>query len=154
MVSHERCALLEQWFPDLRAWGYQRTSEFTFDYNCIAWAAGESSRNWWPTPAVDGVLRGYWPEGAPREETMDAFVKAFECIGYALCDDESYDAGYEKIALYADHSGKPTHAARQIDREQWTSKMGPYEDISHPLRAIEGDEYGRAVRFMRRPRLA
>ena len=30
------------------------------------------------------------------------------------------EPGFEKIALYADNSGKPTHAARQLDNGRWT----------------------------------
>jgi len=37
-------------------------------YNCIAFAAGETHRWWWPMGA-------YWPEPAPRDETVDSFIR-------------------------------------------------------------------------------
>ena len=84
---------------------------------------------------------------------MTAFVKAYETIGYHICDDDSYDPAYDKIALYVGEDGNPGHAAKQIDGLYWTSKLGSYHDIKHPLRALEA-EYGRAIVFMRRLRRA
>ena len=42
----------------------------------------------------------------------------------------------QKIALFgklnpADGSTIPTHAALQLESGEWTSKMGPLEDINH-----------------------
>jgi len=39
---------------------------------------------------------------------------------------------------------------KAIDAERWTSKVGDYQDIQHLLRALEGDEYGCVVLFMKR----
>jgi hypothetical protein len=47
--------------------------------------------------------------------------------------------------------GRPKHAAKQVDGLYWKSKLGTYHDIRHPLRALE-EEYGRLIRFMRRPK--
>lgn len=141
----ERCATLEALFPDLADWGYVRTSDIDFEYNCIAWAAGDSTQQWWPNEY------GYWPEGAAREMTVEAFIEAYATLGYASCHDDDHEPGYEKIAIYADEGGVPQHAARQLSSEFWTSKCGDLWDISHPLRALEGTRYGRAVSFMKRP---
>jgi hypothetical protein len=141
-----RSPLLEEWFPDLRDWGYEVTSENTFDYNCIAWAARDNTRIWWPSDEGSG----YWPPGAPREVTIEAFVAAYGLLGFVMCDDDMYEQEYERIAIFANESGEPTHAALQVDAERWTSKMGPYHDIVHPLKAIEGSRYGRVVRYMKR----
>ena len=142
--------LLDAVFPELVGWDYAVTSENTYEYNCIAFAAGDESRWWWPSE--DG--HAYWPPGAPRECTMDAFIKAYEALGYVRCDDEAHDPSFDRIALYADTRGAPTHAALQVDGLYWKSKLGALHDIKHPLKALEGSSYGSVVAFLRRPRSA
>jgi len=73
---------LEEAFPGLARGGYQVTSPRDADYNCVAWAAGDTQHWWWPGRDVD---REYWPPGVPRERTRDAFVAAFASLGYAVC---------------------------------------------------------------------
>jgi hypothetical protein len=106
------------------------TSRATNRYNCIAWAASEDHRNWWPDP----LRIGYWPL-PKREVTIPAFIEAYRTIGYEVCADDSLEAGLEKIAIFAirDPFGMivPTHAALQLQSGEWTSKLGPFEDISH-----------------------
>ena len=122
-------------------------------YNCIAWAAGDTTRWWWPVP-----LRGinYWPKGIPREETLEAFILAFGTLGFVPCANDSLQDGVEKVALFAKRVGMallPTHAALQLESGEWTSKLGPFEDISHAtLDAVNGPAYGQAMRFLARPR--
>ncbi len=60
--------------------------------------------------------------------------------------------GFEKVALFVDAAGMPTHAARQVNSGAWTSKLGNSEDIEHELRALEGDIYG-TVRLILKRRL-
>ncbi|HZO88142.1 MAG TPA: hypothetical protein VFB38_07355 [Chthonomonadaceae bacterium] len=62
---------IESTFPSLATSGYDITSPAAEDYNCIAWAAGETDRWWWPDP----FSIGYWPEGVPRAETLEAFIR-------------------------------------------------------------------------------
>lgn len=143
-----RVPYLETKFPDLADYGYEVTSDPTSDYNCIAWAAGDAERWWWPSDSVFA----YWPDGVPKVPTLAAFQAAYQTVGYALCEDEEPEVGFEKIAIYAGPDGTVMHAARHLDGEFWTSKMGHHVDMRHPLRAVEGSEYGRAVVFMRRPR--
>jgi hypothetical protein len=139
--------------PDLTDDHCVVTSPRSNGYNCIAWAAGDNTRWWWPTP-----LRGvnYWPRGIPREETLAAFISAFGTRGFAPCADGSLEDGIEKVALFAKRVGAsliPTHAALQLETGQWTSKMGTLEDITHfTLNAVDGPVYGEAVQFMARPR--
>ena len=104
------------------------TSPETVDYNCIAWAASEDFRFWWPDKTMDF----FWPEGVEREETVDAFVKAYATQGFKICEHEEFEKGFEKIALYA-KDGKPQHAARQLARDVWSSKLGRSYDIIHPF---------------------
>ncbi len=66
--------------------------------------------------------------------------------------DFSLEAEFEKVAIYEDAQGKPTHMARQLDSGLWTSKLGEAWDIvHHALEGIEGQQYGRATLAMRRP---
>lgn len=130
-------------FPALRASGFEVTSPATPAYNCIAWAAGENGRWWWPNPF------GYWPDGVPVEETVEAFVLAYRTLGYEPCADGELEAGYEKVAIFS-LNGKPTHAARQLPDGKWTSKLGMQVDLSHGLGALNGPQYGEPTSFVRR----
>jgi hypothetical protein len=140
--------VLEAAFPRLASAGYRLTSEPTTQYNCIAWAAGQNDRWWWPDDD------SYWPAGVPREETIEAFTLAFEQMGYSTCASAILEYECEKVALFADHAGVPTHASRQLPTGQWTSKCGRLDDIEHAsLEAIGGAgayEYGDVVRIMSR----
>jgi hypothetical protein len=142
-----RAALIEHYFPDIADWGYVVTSDITCEYNCIAWAASDDTRFWWPS---SGDGSAYWPPEAPRVATVEAFAAAYGTLGYIACDDEDHEVGFEKIAIFADSSGEPTHAARQLDAANWTSKVGCLQDIRHPLRALEGSRYGQVVLLMKR----
>jgi len=100
---------------------------------------------------------GHWPQGIPREETIYAFVQAYETLGYRLCFDEKLEPGIEKIAIYGleipGQGIQPTHAARQLESGEWTSKLGDFEDISHTtLDALNGPVYGRMICCVSRPR--
>jgi hypothetical protein len=89
---------------------------------------------------------------------MEAFVAAFDSLGYTLCYSRAVEPGIEKVALYAKPdpiTGNlvPTHAARQLESGQWTSKMGPLEDITHETADdVNGRLYGHPVYYMARPR--
>ena len=82
---------------------------------------------------------------------MEAFRLAFVVHGYAVCDQIDVEPGYEKIAIFADPDGCPTHAARQLSSGVWTSKLGRLEDIEHALHDLEGAEYGSVFLIMKRP---
>lgn len=139
----------EQVFPNLSAAGYRVTSQETESYNCAAWAANDDSKPWWPT-RISGY---YWPDGLPKEATIDNFIAAYKTLGFDVCDGESLEEGYEKIAIYATADGEPTHVARQCENGKWTSKLGDWEDIEHNvLAAFDNSDYGSAVKTMKRPR--
>ena len=128
------------------------TSRASRRYNCIAWAARDVFNNWWPDPM--GI--GYWPVGIPRDVTVDAFMQAYGTFGYKLCYDGSLEDGLEKIAIFGigpEGSEIPTHAALQLESGEWTSKLGPFEDVRHTtVDAVRGPVYGKVVCFMSRPR--
>lgn len=134
-------------FPGLALNGYRITSPATYSYNCIAWAAARNDRWWWPAPDA------YWPPAAPITTTLPAFEAAYATLGYVRCSDAEFEIRAEKIAIYASPAGEPTHAARQLDRDRWTSKLGPNVDIEHATPdALNGPDYGAPALFMRRPR--
>jgi hypothetical protein len=95
----------------------------------------------------------YWPAGILREETLPAFIAAFETIGYEVCDNPSMETGFVKIAIYGDAQNVPRHVARQLANGEWTSKIGQYEDIQHrTLKALTGNPpaYGTVIQIMRK----
>jgi len=133
--------------PQLKSNNHSITSPQTHDYNCIAWAAGEDDRWWWPVQHP----HAYWPPGIPRVETVDAFIQAFVTKGYSPCDDGTLQPATEKVVLYVDKFGKPTHMARQLRSGQWTSKCGPWCDISHHNPdVVAGGVYGTVFIFLAR----
>ncbi len=75
MVGNEAwLSQVRQWierdYPNLVSTNYHITSADTIDYNCVAWAAEDTHRWWWPDP----MKESYWPVNVPREETLLAFL--------------------------------------------------------------------------------
>lgn len=133
-------------FPGLRGPRYRVTSAKDDLYNCIAWAAGVTDEWWWPFGA-----KTHWPSGVTRALTPEAFQAAFATLGYEACEGEGNEVGFQKVALFADPQGKPTHAARQLSAGRWTSKLGRSEDIEHELHDLAGTVYGAVVLILKRP---
>lgn len=142
MVEH-----LLRLFPRLRPASFHVTSPADRARNCVAWAAGIANFWWWPIGDPRGT---HWPVNAPRVVTLAAFQDAFETLGYTDCQGDAFETGFEKIAIFADASGIPTHVAKQLPNQRWTSKLGRAEDIEHELRDLEGEVYGTVVRLMKR----
>lgn len=134
-------------FPRLQSAYFQVTSPRADVYNCIAWAAGDTTNWWWP----DEPDKAHWPDGVARAETLEAFREAFATLGYVVCEGAELAPGFEKVALFADAKGVPKHAARQLPGGRWTSKLGLLEDIEHALHDLTGTAYGSVVLVMRRP---
>jgi hypothetical protein len=137
---------LEDVFPGLRGQPFEVKSPKDDRYNCIAWAAGDNHNWWWPDLAHEDT----WPGSVARVETIEAFRDAFATLGYAVCDHDLLEVGYEKVALFA-RAGAPKHAARQLPSGRWASKLGPMEDVEHALHDLTGMVYGSVVLVMRRP---
>jgi hypothetical protein len=139
-------------FPGLRYdEGFQITSPEDVDYNCIAWAFGRKDCWMWPDEDVDGV--DVWPENAGSDLRGQTFIDAFRTLGYDVCNNDEYEEGIEKVALYAyPNSEECTHAARLLPNGMWTSKLGPSFDISHSTPyTIQGRLYGMVCCIMCRP---
>lgn len=137
---------LEALFPRLRGSAYRITSPSSDVYNCIAWAAGDTQHWWWPGDPA----RTYWPVGVSRVETLASFRDAFATLGYVVCAQADLEPEFEKIALFADADGTPTHAARQLPDGSWTSKLGMSEDIQHALADLADGVYGSVVQILKR----
>jgi hypothetical protein len=139
---------LERVFPNLLQDGYQITSPEDYQYNCIAYAA-DDNRNWWQPSEQGGT---YWTHDDSRL-TLENYIQAYATLDYEPCDTEELEEGYEKVALYVDAFGIPSHAAKQKESGVWTSKLGELEDIEHnTLNAFDGSDYGRVAQILRRAR--
>jgi hypothetical protein len=137
-------------FPHLNTGNCRITSPATNAYNCLAWAAG-NDKQWWDP---NGLY--YWPKGVPREVSLDAVLQVYERLGFTICTGGELETGFDKIAVFVKEIGPrkiPTHAARQLESGDWTSKLGSFEDMSHkPVDAVRGPCYGEVKLFMSRPR--
>lgn len=133
-------------FPQLTTSNCRHTSPEDPTYNCIAWAAEDTSRWWWP----DALGQQYWPAELGRGETLDAFRKAYGLLGYDRESDSHLEPGIAKVAIFTDLHDVPTHAARQLPDGWWASKLGPNIDIEHVLEALEGPAYGRVRAILQR----
>lgn len=144
---------LESKFPKLGNSSYDIKSPKDQKYNCVAFAVGNPTRNWQWMPHKTGGY--YWPPAIDGDETLRAWTAVFELHGYQQCETGAFESGIEKIALYTDSDGEPSHVAKQdILTGKWISKLGKDYDIEHDsydvLEGFEEHEYGVAVRFMSR----
>jgi len=135
-------------FPKLREEDYEKKSDQTDAYNCIAYAMGDEHKYWWPTPQY----ACYWPPGFERSNALPVLKKIAELFRYRDCENGDSEVGYEKIAFYADATGVQ-HAARQLQSGMWKSKIGELEDVEHTtVESLESKDYGTVVAYMKRPR--
>lgn len=147
-MTHDR---LERLFPALKEAGFDVTSPQDARYNCVAWAAGDTKRWWWPAESPFA----YWPAGVEREESLTSFIHAFAALGYEPAGSGDHEPEFEKVAIFGSRDGVPTHMARQIDDGSWTSKLGSLEDIRHvDVSAVAGSEYGAVAAFLKRKKPA
>jgi hypothetical protein len=132
-------------FPRLTQGNHRITSPASFEYNCIAWSAGDTDRWWQPGR--------YWPiESRPNDYGIAILEQAFSALGFEDCVDGSLEDDFEKVALFGSSSFY-THAARQLASGKWTSNLGRSEDIEHDSPDdVAGGVYGEVVQFMKRPR--
>lgn len=138
--------------PQLSSENCQAASERTEDYNCLAFAAGETDCWWEPyviPPSRPGI---YWPPGVEPDNTIAAWSAALATKGFAPCADPSFEPALLKVALY-EKAEQAVHAARQLKSGRWVSKLGDREDIIHDTPdCVGGGDYGRPMCFLARPR--
>ena len=146
MDTSEWRQTLVQDFPNLSGETIEILAPSSIRYNCIAYAAGDTSK-WWGTVEEDN----YWPDYATRTRRTESLIEVFTGLGFQRCRDGRLESGYEKVALYEDH-GLWQHAALQTPTGRWRSKMGEGPLIEHlnPESLADG-MYGSPVIYMRRP---
>ena len=136
--------LLIKSFPNLSGENFQIVGVCTEQYNCIAYAAGDTTRRWWPN-GID-----YWPSWATGNNRMESLMEALAGLGYEKCADGKVEDGYQKIVLYG-FQGSFEHAAVQMPNGRWHSKMGQGPQIEHHSpESLSGGPYGDAMIYMRR----
>ena len=130
--------------PKLVAEGFRVVAPRSNQYNCIACAAGDTSR-WWSFHQPE-----YWPVHATRSNSIDSLVEVFAGLGFERCHDSRTESGFEKVALYA-QQGAWTHAAVQTPHGTWLSKIGEGPVIEHHNpESLAGGPYGNPTIHMRR----
>ena len=88
--------------------------------------------------------------GSEAGGAVGCFVEAYATLGYRVCENGTFEPGYEKIAIYV-CDGVPTHASKQLPDGRWKSKLGSWEDIEHAtIKALEGSLYGKVGLYLRR----
>lgn len=131
-------------FPNLQNEDFKIVGPSTEDYNCIAYAAGDSNRWWWP----DGI--NYWPDWAPLEKSIESLLEAFAGLGFERCENAETEDGYQKLALY-EENGAMKHAAVLLPNGRWRSKMGQGPVIEHNSpESLANGIYGSPTVFMKR----
>ena len=93
MTFNQWLPRLQAGFPQLTAANSRLTSPEDEDYNCLAWAAENSDRWWWPDPQQ----QSYWPAGVSRDETVGAFADAYGPLGYNERTHATLEAGKPKV---------------------------------------------------------
>jgi hypothetical protein len=142
-----RDIFIESTFPNIGT-NYKITSPQDEYHNCIAFAGDDYDHWWWPNHL-------FWPAGIPEEETLAAFIACYKSIGYEECGlNSDFEDGFEKVAIYTNPGGTPTHAAKQFANGVWKSKLGRYHDIEHTLEGISGwfrpNSYGNVAAILKR----
>jgi len=130
---------------------YVVTSPKDASYNCIAFAAGDTTRKWDPGMLPEPGY--YWPPGALQDDDkddIDALKRAFAEIGYEECENGDFEPGCKKVAFYALKKDDWLHAAVQEQNGEWSSKLGVGYDVRHKSpQCVEGPVYGKVICFMK-----
>lgn len=123
-------------------------SPTTSIYNCIAFAMRLQDR--WVAPSIS--CPGYWwppiPECSMKKNSL---VKAFEYVGFEVCDSCLMESGYDKVVLFCDDNDNWTHVARIVADGIEHSKFGKGWDAFHSGNNIFiGSSYGHEYAYMKR----
>ncbi len=136
-------------WPNLKKNTFEITSEDTPKYNCITWALDPNLNRWIAPIEKKGY---YWPSDLPPISTIENYIKLCKKFGYEICENGSFERGFEKIAIYFKEANLETiHIARQRKDGTWTSKLGDYEDIKHnSYRDLENGDYGNVQYYLKK----
>jgi len=121
---------IELWFPNIVGHPLKIYKTEELDYNCLAHVLGLKHWIWtnekWPKPNV------------PRDLGLESFRLLFKEYGYSIITENSYEIGYDKIAIYV-KNGYPTHVCKQ-SQNMWQSKLGTrFYILEHKLEWLTGD---------------
>jgi hypothetical protein len=134
---------IERDFPGME---YEVRSDEDFNYNCLAFALGDST-NWWEP----GVMGHYWPPGFPADTTVKTVSAIIATHGFVVENADPTTVSTDSVAIFAE-GDKWTHFAKFTNGE-WSSKLGEDHDVTHVrLRDLEGasPKYGRLVKILSR----
>lgn len=144
MGASERADELAGIFPKLAAEGFEIVDPPSNQYNCIAFAAGDTGK-WWSIHQPD-----YWPTHATRSNSIESLVEVFAGLGFERCRDSRTEPGFGKVALYQ-QQGAWTHAAVQTPRRVWLGRTDPGLIIEHRNpELLAGGAYGNPTTHMQR----
>jgi hypothetical protein len=107
---------------------------------------------WWQFPdyvaGKNMTPYAYWPDGLPKNNSINAFIRAAETQGFVLCSEAEWEQSTaEKIVLY--HNGDDfKHAARYTSGNQLMSKLGQWSDVEHARNAADCADYGGGRKYM------
>src|SRR5437868_13157256 len=103
---------LEARFPKLSAGNYEKISDSTARYNCMAFVNNDI-RHWWEPGLAGG--RYYWPSQIKQQDTLESWVELFEAQGFEPTSSREHELGIEKIAIYVDLKDMlPSHVAKLL----------------------------------------
>lgn len=131
---------VEIWHPKLTGKNYKiiKSNYNSLDFNCIAYSLDIFDR--WC-----GASEKSWPyDILSRSSKLDNYIKYYNLSEYNVCDNDKYEFGYDKVALYVDNSNYVNHASKQ-NENMWRSKLGESFIIEHELEWLTGfdaDNYG------------
>src|SRR2546421_4570895 len=111
----------EALYPNLRAHGYEVTSEQTLykkvRYNCVAWAAIGDMGKWWQAGTSPDF---FWPTDVLDDGSFQSYIDLFQWLGYEQTPNRGVELFYERIALFESAGGDFEHVCYQLFYG-WTS---------------------------------
>jgi len=121
-------------------------SKITPRYNCVGYAIADP--HWWEPSGDEAHL---WPEDLETGDyRLSTFIEFFGRYDFTPCDANDPAFGVDKIAIFCATDGTFEHVAiRPGNGEPWISKLGWYEDITHPIEPIAGKFYGELCQCMK-----
>jgi hypothetical protein len=87
---------IELWHPKLKGKNYKiiNTNKILNDFNCISYTL-DIYNEWY------GSNTSSWPDKTiSRIPKLENYIKYYNSFGYEICDNDKYEDGFEKIAIY------------------------------------------------------
>jgi hypothetical protein len=137
---------IEYWHPKLKnnKWKIINTNKNLDDFNCFSFAI--DVYNEWSRANCK-----LWHNPNDRYATVKNYIEFYSTYNYKICENDSYELDYEKIAIYSNNNFV-THACKQFG-DMWRSKLGSNVIIEHKLEWLSGtdsENYGEIAAIMKR----